>query len=294
MSISIERIGFVGLGNMGTPMASRLIEAGYQVAGFDLAPEARQRLAEAGGTAVETAVAAAEGADLVILMLPNSDIVENVVLNDGVLDALAEGAIIADMSSSEPLRTQALAEKVSAAGRRLIDAPVSGGVKGAVAGTLAIMVGASEEELAILRPVLEVLGKPTLVGPVGAGHALKALNNLMSAIHLWGSSEALLAGIRFGLDPEVILPVINASSGRSGSTDLKWPNFIVPETYNSGFGLRLMLKDMKIAQGLEESMGVSHELADLAVERWSRAAEDLPPNADHTEVARWIKEHSAS
>mgnify|MGYP003434928815 CR=1 FL=1 len=283
-------VAFIGLGNMGTPMAGRLVDAGYRVRGFDLAEAARERLTAAGGTAVASAVEAVTGADVVILMLPNSDIVEAALTGDGgVLGSLQPGTLVIDMSSSEPLRTRSLAEVVSAGGARLIDAPVSGGVIGAVGGTLAIMVGGADDDFAQVQPLLQVLGKPTHVGAIGAGHALKAINNLMSAAHLWVSSEAMLTGIAFGLDPEVMLEVINASSGRSGSTQLKWPKFIVPETYDSGFGLALMLKDAKIATGLAENLGIPHTLSDAAVEHWTTANADLGPGADHTEVAKWLK-----
>ena len=283
-------VAFIGLGNMGTPMAGRLVDAGYRVRGFDLAEAARERLTAAGGTAVASAVEAVTGADAVILMLPNSDIVEAALTGDGgVLGSLQPGTLVIDMSSSEPLRTRSLAEVVSAGGARLIDAPVSGGVIGAVGGTLAIMVGGADDDFAQVQPLLQVLGKPTHVGAIGAGHALKAINNLMSAAHLWVSSEAMLTGIAFGLDPEVMLEVINASSGRSGSTQLKWPKFIVPETYDSGFGLALMLKDAKIATGLAENLGIPHTLSDAAVEHWTTANADLGPGADHTEVAKWLK-----
>ena len=283
-------VAFIGLGNMGTPMAGRLVDAGYRVRGFDLAEAARERLTAGGGTAVASAVEAVTGADVVILMLPNSDIVEAALTGDGgVLGSLQPGTLVIDMSSSEPLRTRSLAEVVSAGGARLIDAPVSGGVIGAVGGTLAIMVGGADDDFAQVQPLLQVLGKPTHVGAIGAGHALKAINNLMSAAHLWVSSEAMLTGIAFGLDPEVMLEVINASSGRSGSTQLKWPKFIVPETYDSGFGLALMLKDAKIATGLAENLGIPHSLSDAAVEHWTTANADLGPGADHTEVAKWLK-----
>ncbi|WP_291054470.1 NAD(P)-dependent oxidoreductase [Herbiconiux sp.] len=283
-------VAFVGLGNMGSPMSERLVAAGYPVRGFDLAPAARERLEAAGGETADSAGAVVAEADLVILMLPNSAIVEAVLTGEsGVLAQARPGTLFVDMSSSEPLRTRALAEVVQAAGSRLIDAPVSGGVKGAVAGTLTIMVGGAESDLDEARGVLEVLGKPALVGPIGAGHALKAINNLMSAAHLWVTSEAMLTGIEFGLDPTVMLDAINTSSGRSGSTQLKWPNFIVGETYDSGFGLSLMLKDMRIATGLAESLGVPHTLSDQAVAHWSTASEDLGPAADHTEVARWLR-----
>jgi len=283
------RIAFIGLGNMGSPMTTRLLAAGYEVRGFDVAEAARERFAEIGGTPAATAVEAVDGADIIITMLPNSDIVEAVV--GEVLPSVKPGALFVDMSSSEPLRTRELQATVGSSGARLIDAPVSGGVKGATEGTLAIMVGGPAELFEEAQPVLAALGKPTHVGAIGAGHALKAINNLMSAIHLWGSSEAMLTGIEYGLDPNIMLEVINASSGRSGSTQYKWPTFIVPETYNAGFGAALMLKDMKIATGLAHSLGTPSTLSDVAVAHWTKAVADLEPGSDHTAVAKWLREH---
>lgn len=283
----VTRVAFIGLGNMGSPMTTRLVDAGFSVAGFDVVEAARVRFAEHGGEPAESAVDAVDGADIVILMLPNSDIVEVVVAE--VLPHLKSGVLLVDMSSSEPLRTRTLAETVAAGGVRLIDAPVSGGVKGAIAGTLAIMVGGPQAYFDEVEPLLKALGNPTHVGEIGAGHALKAINNLMSGIHLWGSSEAMLTGIAFGLDPQIMLEVINASSGRSGSTQLKWPNFIVPETYDSGFGMALMLKDMKIATSLAAELDIPRTLSDVAVEHWAAANDEFGAGADHTEVARWLR-----
>lgn len=282
------RIGFIGLGNMGTPMSRRLVEAGFTVTGTDLSEENRSRLAAAGGTAAATAVSVAEASDVLILMLPNSTIVESVLDSGGVAAALPRGAVVVDMSSSEPLRTRALAEKLAAAGGpEVVDAPVSGGVSGAVGGTLTIMAGGDPLTVDRLRPVLDVLGKVRHTGAVGSGHALKALNNLLSATHLLVTSEAMAAGQEFGLDPQIMLEVFNASSGRSGSTENKWPNFILPRSYDSGFGLALMLKDMKIATGLAESLNRPSALGGYAVNLWEKAAGELSAGADHTEIARW-------
>lgn len=282
------RIGFIGLGNMGTPMSRRLVESGYTVTGTDLTEENRKRLAESGGTAVESAIQVAEASDVLILMLPNSNIVESVLLNDGVAAALPASAIIVDMSSSEPLRTRALAERLAADGAaRLVDAPVSGGVGGAEKGTLTIMAGGDGEIVESLTPVLSVLGKVRHTGPVGSGHALKALNNLLSATHLLATSEAMVAGQEFGLDPKTMLEVFNGSSGRSGSTENKWPNFVLPGGYNSGFGLGLMLKDMRIATQLAAEINKPSRLGEHAVALWGQAAEELDDAADHTRIAQW-------
>ena len=283
-------IGFAGLGHMGTPMADRLAAAGHRLRVYDIAPAARARHERLDGVAVVNHVAEiADGADVVILMLPDSAVVTQVLLADGLLGHVAPSAVVVDMSSSEPGRTRELARVAADRGVTLVDAPVSGGVAGARNGSLTIMLGGPPSVLDRLRPVLEVLGSQVMHAGdiVGAGHAVKALNNLMSAAHLLASSEALLAGRQFGLDPEVMLSIVNSSSGRSGSTQLKWPKYILPEAYDSGFGLRLMLKDMRIALQLEQEAGVPALLGQAAVAAWAAAAEDLPPAADHTEIARW-------
>jgi 3-hydroxyisobutyrate dehydrogenase len=193
------------------------------------------------------------------------------------------------MSSSEPERTRALAAELGEGGIALVDAPVSGGVSRAGTGELAIMVGGADADVARVESMLSSLGRVFRSGPVGSGHAVKALNNLMSATHLLVTSEAILAGERFGVDPATILAIVNASSGRSGSTENKWPNFVLPQTYDSGFALRLMLKDMRIATGLINRMQVPGALGERAVELWADAAKELPPAADHTEIARWLR-----
>jgi 3-hydroxyisobutyrate dehydrogenase len=279
-------VGFIGLGRMGAPMVRRLATAGVAVRGYDTAQ--RPDLADA-VTLVDKAPEVADGVPVVILMLPDSDVVDAVVHGAGVLDALAPGTVLVDMGSSEPLRTRALADGVTARGATLVDAPVSGGVGGATAGTMTIMVGGPDDTVGALAPLFGVLGRMRHVGPVGAGHALKALNNLMSAAHLLASSEALLAGQRFGLDPAVMLDAVNGSSGRSGSTENKWPNFVLPGSFDSGFTLALMLKDIRIALGLAEATGGPSELAARTVELWAEAADALGPAADHTEIVRWLQ-----
>ncbi|BCB75723.1 hypothetical protein Pflav_021330 [Phytohabitans flavus] len=269
-------IGFVGLGNMGGPMAARLVEAGHDLCVYDVLPAAREHFA--GTATLAEKVTDVSTSDTVLLMLPDSTVVEHVVLGEGLLDQLAPGTLLVDMSSSDPGRTRALAGTAAERGVTLVDAPVSGGVAGAKAGTLTIMVGGPADAFAALGPLFGVLGTRVVHAGevVGAGHAIKALNNLMSAAHLMVASEALLAGQAFGLDPRVMLDIVNASSGRSGSTETKWPKFVLPGTYDSGFGLRLMLKDMGIALGLQEATGTPSAVSAAAVAAWAAAAEALP------------------
>jgi len=276
-------IGFVGLGNMGGPMSTRLVAAGYPVAGFDLADSARADLASSGGRSVDAVGDLAE-ADIVILMLPNSDVVESVAAQLATL--MRPGTTIVDMSSSEPTRTRRLAERLAGHDLTLIDAPVSGGVRGAVDGTLTIMVGGPYTDVPGLEELFARLGRVIAVGPVGSGHAVKSLNNLLSAAHFWLTSEAIAIGIQLGVDPEVLLSVINTSSGRSGSSEAKWPNFVLPATYDSGFEAQLMLKDLRIAVGLADDVALPSVLGRDLVALWQAALEGLPPHADHTEIAK--------
>jgi 3-hydroxyisobutyrate dehydrogenase len=282
-------VAFIGLGNMGRPMVRRLAAAGYAVRGYDISATAREGLGADGGALVApSADDAARGAEAVVLMLPTSAIVGEVVLG-GVLDAMSPPALLVDMSSSEPLRTRALAEQAARRGIELVDAPVSGGVRGAREGSLTIMVGGSPAAAARCRPLFEALGRTIVhAGPVGAGHALKALNNLLSATHLLASCEAVAIGRRFGLDPKLMVDAINVSSGRSGSTERKLPDFILSERFDSGFTLALLAKDVGIAVGLGDELGVPQALSEQTLRLWDAAARALPADADHTEIARWV------
>ncbi len=285
-----ERVGFVGLGNMGMPMAGHLVAAGYHVQGFDVSAGVMAAIAgREGFSAAPSLTAVGDGAAAVILMLPDSNVVEHVLLAGGLLASRPPGSMVIDMSSSDPLRTRELAARASAAGVTLIDAPVSGGVSGARARTLTIMVGGTEEALTAARPLLAAISpRVARAGDVGAGHAIKALNNLMSAAHMVASSEALIAGRRFGLDPAVMLEIINGSSGRSGSTENKWPNYVLTGTYDAGFSIRLLVKDMKLALAIEHATGTPATVSEAATAAWEAAAGELPPDADHTEIARWL------
>jgi 3-hydroxyisobutyrate dehydrogenase len=283
-------IGFAGLGRMGQPMASRLAAAGYRVAGFDISAAAREAWSDRTGCACVDSVAdLAARADAVILMLPDSAAVCSVLLGQGLLDLLRARAIVMDMSSSVPGTTRELAAQAARRGLSYIDAPVSGGVSAARDGTLTIMVGGEPGPVDRVHAPLAVMGSRVMhVGGSGAGHAVKALNNLLSATHLLVTSEAMVAAERFGLDVPTALAAINGSSGRSGSTLAKWPDFIVTGSFDSGFSLALMLKDMRVALELITSAGGRAELAAASLGLWERAGGTLRPDADHTEIARWV------
>lgn len=283
-------VGFVGLGNMGLPMAVHLARAGHATRCFDGSDSALERAAEAGLDTAKNLDDVVDGIDVLMLMLPSSDVVEAVLLGSKLLTAMTAGSIVVDMGSSRPSSTKALAGAALSRDVGYVDAPVSGGVAGAESGSLTIMTGGRTEDVETVRPLLELMGKKvTHAGPAGAGHALKALNNLMSATHLLVSSEALLAGHAFGLNYDVMLDVINTSSGRSGSTETKWPRHVLPGTFDSGFGMALMVKDMGIAVDLADELGWPAPLAHAATDLWRQAVTELPDGADHTAVVEWLR-----
>lgn len=284
-------IAFIGLGQMGLPMARRLIAAGFSVRGADPAEAARAALVEAGGSAFSTAKQAVSGADAVITMLPTGRIVREALLGPGgAAAALSEGTPVIDMSSSAPTDTVSLAAELSPMGLVLLDAPVSGGVKRAIDGSLAIMVGGPAEAVERVRPVLEAMGKSIFAtGPIGSGHAMKALNNYVSAAGLIAACEALLVGGRFGLAPDTIVDVLNASTGRNNSTEVKMKPFIISEAYNSGFSLALMAKDLHIAADLAEHLELPLPQIQAVATLWEEAKAELPAQADHTEIHRHLK-----
>ncbi|MEO3780570.1 NAD(P)-dependent oxidoreductase [Micromonospora sp. B11E3] len=288
--VGIEHIGFIGLGKMGRPMAARLYEAGYRLTVADAAPDVAEGFVADHPKAVAAhTVDAYRAVDVLILMLPNSAVVESVLEGDAVAGALRPGTLVVDMSSSEPLRTRALAERLAARGLRMLDAPVSGGVRGAVAGTLAVLVGGEETDLAEVRPALQRLARTVIpVGPIGSGHAAKALNNLVSATTISVTVEALRLGERFGIPPETMTEVLNSSSGRSNTSENKVAQFMISGSYDSGFALHLMAKDVGIAVDLARELGQATEVADGVARQWRRIATEVTPQTDHTAMYELI------
>lgn len=274
-------------------MATRLAAAGFRVRGFDISDAARAAFAGAAtaGHPARSLAEAVNDADAVVLMLPDSKVIAEVAHEQGLLAAMRPGALLIDMSSAEPAATAGLAEEAAGNDITLIGAPVSGGVTGAGQGTLTIMAGGPADAVDRARQVLDVLGTRVVHAGMqpGSGHAIKALNNLMAAIDMLAASEAMLAGQRFGLDPAVILDVVNTSTGRSFATQRDWPEHVLPGTYDSGFAMRLLVKDALIGLGIERAAGTGDSLAAAAVDLWRRAADWLPPDADHTEIVRWIE-----
>jgi 3-hydroxyisobutyrate dehydrogenase len=275
-------IGFIGLGQMGLLVVQ------------DTDVSRVEGLVKAHGgkvTAAEDRVSWAR-VDIIIMMLPNSAIVEEVLLANGVAQALKRGALVIDMSSSEPIRTRKLGDRLQAEGLRFIDAPVSGGVERAAQGKLAIMVGGDAGYLEQAHPVLYAMGTTIIhVGPIGAAHAAKALNNFVSATGLVAVVEALLTAERFGIDPAVMTDVLNSSSGKNNATENKVKQFILSGTFGSGFALKLMAKDLRIAVGLADELGGHADLAHACLDIWEKAAEKSDASTDHTAMYRLLKTH---
>jgi 3-hydroxyisobutyrate dehydrogenase len=285
-----RRLAFLGLGKMGLPMARRLHEAGAPIVGFDPLESARDAFAEGGGAVAPGAREAAHRADVLITMLPDGNAVRAALVGGEPLVArLAEGAVVVDMSSSAPVGTRALAQELAARGIHLLDAPVSGGVKRAIDGSLAIMVGGEPEIIARVRPLLETMGKSIFAtGAVGSGHAMKALNNYVSAAGLTAACEALQIGERFGLDPGLMTDILNASTGRNNSTEVKLKPFVIPKNYASGFSLGLMAKDLRTADDLARHLRIPAPLSAEVSALWDEALAALGPQADHTAIDQFV------
>ena len=282
------RIGFVGIGNMGWPMAANIARAGFALTAFDSDRErvprfAREFNAKAAGSLAELARAA----DIVVAMVPTGAIVRQALLENegGALAAnLATGAIVVDMSSSEPVGTQLLGKELAKRGIALIDAPVSGGVPRAESGTLALMIGGDDDAaVARVRPLLESMGKQLFrTGPLGSGHAMKALNNYVAAAAFIASTEALRVGRRFGLQPDIMVDIMNASTGRNFNTEMTLKQHVISGKFATGFQLGLMTKDVKIAADLADSIAIEAPLARLVRTMWADAKEGLGERADFT------------
>ncbi|MPZ09518.1 MAG: NAD-binding protein [Kiloniellaceae bacterium] len=292
-------VGFIGLGQMGTPMAARLVQAGFAVQAYDRAEPARQGFeAAAGLPAVAGAEAACAGVAAVITMLPDGRSVREVLCGggtDGALAAAAPGTCVVDMSSSSPIDTLALDEALRPRGFAVVDAPVSGGVKRALDGSLAIMVGGEADTISRIRPLLAALGGAIFpTGALGSGHAMKALNNYVSAAGLVAAAEAVIVGTHFGLDPLVVVEVLNASTGRNNSTENKLKQQVLSGDFAAGFALRLMAKDLHTAAEIARHLGVAAPLADACEALWAKADGMLGPGADHTEIFRYLAQLKAT
>jgi len=286
--------GFIGLGAMGSKMIKHLPNDRQRIL-FDVDLERCQAVAEtlAGEVLVAQSLDGFASAQIVMLMLPDSAAVDAVVLgregSPGLIHHLAPGALLIDMGSSQPLNSQTIAAKAQERGIAFLDAPVSGGTVGAEKASLAIMVGGHAHDLERVSGLLACMGSQvTHVGTHGAGHALKGLNNLLAATIFAATSEVFTAGERFGLDPAVMHQVINASSGGSFVTETIWPRSVLPKTWNFGFALALMHKDVGIGMSLVRAAGVKASLLEQSAALWDEARQEAAGNADLSDYARLL------
>jgi 3-hydroxyisobutyrate dehydrogenase len=300
-----ERIGFIGLGKMGAPMIRNLKKAGFELALNDIDPKLARTLAdELGGQVFERLPDLARACRIVITMVPDGKIVRDIALGRqdspqsggeakpgaGLVDGFARGSVLIDMSSSAPVGTRELGAELAARGIGMIDAPVSGGVRRAITGQLAIMIGGDPALIERCRPVLSAMGSQLfLVGELGAGDAIKCLNNYVSAAGLLAAAEGMVAAQRFGLDTKKALEVLNASTGKNNSTEHKFAQFILSRTFGSGFSVALMAKDLRTALELAQQVDAPMPLGSHCVPLWNDAEKTLGANADHTEIVRVLE-----
>jgi 3-hydroxyisobutyrate dehydrogenase len=295
-----KRVGFIGLGNMGTPMAANLARGGHDVVAYDIVADRARQFAQAhAARATESLAELAAHADIVITMLPTGREVRAVLIaaQGGVLIAnLRRGTIVIDMSSADPVATRVLGGDLAERHIALVDAPVSGGVPRATDGTLAIMIGGDGAAVAAVKPVLAAMGRNLFeVGGLGCGHAMKALNNFLAGTSYAAAVEAIVVGRQFGLDPAVMTDVINASTGRSFASENLIKQHVLSGKFATGFALALLAKDVKIAAELAREIGVDAPLGRLVSDLWGEARDALGGEQDHTRAfAHWERRANRS
>ena len=292
--MTIKKVGFVGIGNMGAPMAAHLVRAKFDVTVYDVRPEAVSIFVERhGGKAAESLQDLARDADAVITMLPNDKIVREAILGrDGAARALKSGAVVIDMGTSDPIATRSLAEQLEPRGISVVDAPVMGGVVFAEDASLDIMVGGDAEQVARCRPLLQAMGQSVMeCGGVGNGHALKALANYVNASALITSLEALTIGKRFGLDgkfmAEALIPLC---ATRNHPIQKKILPHVFTRKYGTGMALGFIAKDVKIARDTAKAVDAFAPLAEKVAELWAAAADKIGAGVDQTEIVRFWEE----
>ena len=291
--MTLPKVGFVGLGVMGAPMATHLSKAGYELALYDIDGETTRRLSAAGAPCGSLGEVA-ERSEIVITMLPNGEVVRQVALGEkGLLEGFKPGALLLDTSSSEPWITKATGRELQERGVAMVDAPVSGAQWGAQAAELVFMAGGAAQDLERVRPLLDRMGRKVFhLGDLGAGHAMKCLNNLITAMTLLATSEGMAVGTRYGLDPAVMIDVLNESTGMSWITQTHFHQRILSRSFDDPFKLELMVKDMAIACELARSTEVAVPVSSLGQQLWRKGSADAGPGASISELVRWVEKTS--
>ena len=289
------RVAFLGLGAIGEPMASHLTRDPFQLTVWNRTREKSDDFAARHGVAAAaTPASAANGADVVITCLPSSKEVDALLEGDeGLINGLEPGSLLVDCTSGDPATSRSIAARLAPLGVGFVDAPVSGGVKGARAGTLTVMCGGSDADFDRAGTVLQAFGKRIVkCGDVGAGHAVKAMNQALLAIHIWSAGEALAVLAKLGVDASVALDVINGSSGRSNASENLFPERVIGRAYPRTFKVALLDKDVAIAAGIAREEHVQAPLVELAARLFAEAHVELGEEADHVEAVRLIEERA--
>ena len=286
-------IGFIGLGNMGSHMARRLVEAGHHVVVYDTRQEAIGNLAAIGAVAARSAAEVADAAETVMASLPTPDIVLAVATGlNGVIEGKRVRRFV-DLSTTGSVMAQRIFKELGARNIVQIDAPVSGGVIGAEKGTVAVMASGPRGDVEAVEPALKVIGKFFFIGEKsGAGQTMKLCNNVLSAAGMAATSESILMGVKAGLDPRVMLDVINVSSGRSTATEQKFPQVVVPRKFNQGFTAGLMLKDVNLFISEAKAIGVPVDAIEAVAALLKLTCDELGSDSDITEVIKPIEKRA--
>lgn len=285
-----DKVGFIGIGNIGTPMSLNVLRAGYPLVVYDVRAAQMESLLKEGAEAATSPKDLASRCKTILLSLPNSPVVEAVTLGEeGIAEGATAGTVIVDLTSGNPPHTAAICGRLAERGIHYIDAGVSGGVPGAEAATLGIMIGGDGDVFETVRPVLEVIGSNLYhMGPIGAGHMTKALNNFLAATNLAAASEALVVATKAGLDPEKVVAAFNASSGRSRATEERIPNFVLKGDFShrGGMAMDLIVKDLATACGVGKDQGVSMFIANLVHQLLMRIADEVGHDTPNISVTR--------
>jgi len=290
------KLGLIGLGNIGEPMCRKLIEEDYEVLVYDVNRQTMTGLEDTAAEPAKSPKALASAADVVLLSLPNSAVVEEIVLGeDGLLESLSPGKVLVDTSSSKPSSTRMISGRLAEVRVDMLDAPVSGGVMKAREGTLAVMVGGRREVFERCLPILQAFGGQIFfLGDHGTGHLAKVLNNLLSATTLASAAEAVILAERAGLSPDLFVEVINASNGRSYSTEVKFPKYILNRSFEDGFATALMSKDLKIALEAAAEMDVPMLIGSTVAQIWQAAVAQGNGARNHTEIYAFLENMAGS
>ncbi len=289
--MSARRIGFIGVGRMGLPMASRLIAAGHALVVFDVNEAALAEMRAKGAEIAPSAPAVGDAAEIVMVSLPRPEIVREVALGENGLAGGKSLRIFVDLSTTGPRMAKSIAADLGKRGIVALDAPVSGGIAGAVKGTLAVMLSGAPAESERVRPLLEPIGRVFQIGPEpGMGQMMKLLNNLLSATAMAASAEAIVLGTKAGLDAQTMIEVINAGSGRNTATLDKFPKSVLPRSFDFGFAMGLMSKDVNLCIAEADALGVPMWIGNAVKQMWLYGLSQGGPDEDFTAIVKHIEE----